>query len=161
MNTVTIYTDGACKGNQHANATGGYGTVIFNDKKRKELAQGYSDTTNNRMELRAVIAALKALKRPCRVELYTDSNYVCKAFNDNWIAGWIKRGWKNASKKPVANRDLWEELLAVVDTHEITWNWVKGHAGDPLNERADELACLAAAGELIKDVGETIITVVE
>lgn len=161
MNTVTIYTDGACKGNQHANATGGYGAVLMNENKTKELAQGYSDTTNNRMELRAVIAALKALKRPCRVELFTDSNYVCKAFNDNWIAGWIKRGWKNASKKPVANRDLWEELLAVVDTHEITWNWVKGHAGDPLNERADELACMAAAGDLIEDAGETIITVVK
>jgi len=160
MNTVTIYTDGACRGNQSANANGGYGAVIKNDKgKRRELAQGYADTTNNRMELRAVIASLKALKNPCKVNLFTDSQYVCKAFTDKWIDGWLKRGWKNSKKQPVKNRDLWEELLPLTDTHEVSWNWVKGHAGDPENECADDLACVAAdGGKLLKDVGETVVT---
>lgn len=160
---VTIYTDGACRGNQHSNAPGGYGAVLMNDKgKRKELSQGYADTTNNRMELRAVIASLKALKRPCVVEVVTDSKYVCDAFNQNWIDGWLARDWKNAKKKPVKNRELWEELLPLVDQHEVTFRWVKGHAGHTENERADALACLAAdaPGAHLDDKGETVVTAV-
>lgn len=159
---ITIYTDGACRGNQNANAPGGYGAVLLNAKgKRKELAQGYTDTTNNRMELRAVIAALRALKRPCVVEVVTDSKYVCDAFNQNWIEGWLKRGWKNASKKPVKNRDLWEELLPLVDQHDVSFRWVKGHAGHEGNERADALACAAAddPSQHLQDTGDTVVTV--
>ena len=158
---VTAYTDGACRGNQHDNAPGGYGVVLLNGRSRKELAQGYADTTNNRMELRAAIAALKALKRPCVVDLYTDSKYVCDAFNQNWIEGWIDRGWKNASKKPVKNQDLWEELLPLVERHDVTFRWVKGHSDNRENNRADALATAAADFTFahLADDGPTVVTV--
>lgn len=152
MNTIKIYTDGACRGNQNDNARGGYGTVILDGNSRIELSQGYADTTNNRMELRAVIAGLNAITQPSEIEIISDSKYVVDAFNQNWIGGWIKRGWKNASKKPVKNPDLWKKLIPLADKHDVTWTWVKGHSGNPENERADKLACDAADfGELLQD----------
>lgn len=148
MSIIQIFADGACRNNQHDNATGGYGVVILDGTHRVELAQGYRDTTNNRMELRAVVAALKALEPNSNVAVYTDSQYVCNAFNKGWIRNWIANGWKNANKKPVKNRDLWEELLAVSNQHEISWNWVKGHSGHPENERADQLESAAQLSDL-------------
>lgn len=144
---VTIYSDGSSRGNP---GPGGYGTVMhFVDEAGtlhvKELFGGYRLTTNNRMELMGAIVGLETLNRPCRVEMWTDSQYVVNAFNKNWISGWIKRGWVNSQKKPVANPDLWKRLLAAVERHEqVTWNWVKGHAGHEENERCDELATTAA-----------------
>lgn len=143
---VTIYTDGSARGNP---GPGGYGAVlrcVMPDGRlhERELSQGYECTTNNRMELMGVIAALEALKRPCRVTLYSDSQYVIKAFNEHWVDGWLKRGWKNAKKEPVKNVDLWQRLLKAKDPHSITWVWVKGHAGHAENERCDELATAAA-----------------
>lgn len=159
---MIIYTDGACRGNQYGNAAGGYGVIIDCGSERTELAQGYADTTNNRMELRAAIAGLKAVEEASTIELVTDSKYVSDAFNQNWIAGWLKRGWKNASKKPVKNRDLWEELIPLAEKHEVTWTWVRGHSGHPDNERADELACMAADnGPLLEDSGATTLTIVK
>ncbi len=144
---VTIYTDGAARGNP--DGPGGYGVVMqYIDSKgvlhEKELSEGYPKTTNNRMELMAVIAGLEALNRPCDVEIHSDSQYVIKAFNDHWIDGWIKRGWKKADKKPVLNDDLWKRLLEAAKPHNITWIWVKGHNGHPENERCDALATSAA-----------------
>lgn len=159
MPSVIIFTDGACKGNQFDSATGGYGAVIQTTTGHTELAQGYADTTNNRMELRACIAALKSLKQPSQVTLFTDSKYVCDAFRQDWISGWLKRDWKNASKKPVANRDLWEELIPLTKVHSVTWEWIKGHVGNEGNERADTLACMAAEGSLLVDQGETVVTI--
>lgn len=155
--SITIYTDGACRGNQNNNALGGYGVVLWDGKKRYKLAQGYKNTTNNRMELRAAIAGLKVLNTTCTVQLYSDSKYVTDAFNAKWIDGWLARGWVNASKKPVANRELWEELLPLTRKHLVIWNWVKGHAGNIWNERADKLAVQASYGELLKDAGETVV----
>lgn len=156
MNNITIYTDGACRGNKHQNAPGGYGTIIVNDIDRLELSQGYADTTNNRMELRAVIAGLKAIDMPSSIEIVSDSKYVTDAFNAYWVEAWLDRGWKTSAGKPVKNRDLWEELISQVKPHDITWTWVKGHAGHPENERADELACMAAdSAELLSDEGPT------
>ncbi len=139
MNQVTIYTDGACKGNP---GPGGWGVLLMGEGGvQKELFGGEANTTNNRMEMTAVIQALKALKRPCTVLLYLDSEYVRKGITE-WIKGWKMRGWKTADKKPVKNVELWQELDALVQGggHQITWRWVKGHAGDPGNERADALA---------------------
>jgi ribonuclease HI len=135
MNTIDIYTDGACKGNP---GPGGWGVLL---KSEKELFGGEADTTNNRMEMMAVIQALEALKRPCKVNLYLDSKYVLQGITE-WIHGWKTRGWRTASKEPVKNVELWQRLDAIVSTggHEIDWRWVKGHAGDPGNERADALA---------------------
>lgn len=153
---VTIYTDGAARGNP--DGPGGYGAVLqFVDSKghlhQKEMSQGYKKTTNNRMELMAVIRALEALTKPCDVDLYSDSQYVVKAFNDHWIDGWLKRGWKNASKQPVKNVDLWKALLAAKKPHNVTFHWVKGHAGQDMNERCDTLATTAADGSgKIEDV---------
>ena len=110
----------------------------------RELSQGYVLTTNNRMELLAVIMGLEALKRPCKVTIYSDSQYVVNAFNQHWIEGWLKRGWKNSNKKPVKNKDLWQRLLKAKEPHAVTFEWVKGHAGHPENERCDELATTAA-----------------
>ncbi|BAK44132.1 ribonuclease HI [Eggerthella sp. YY7918] len=146
---VTIYTDGAARGNP---GPGGYGAVLHyvdsNGKLHvKELSQGYERTTNNRMELLAAIVALEALKSPCEVTLYSDSQYVVNAFNQHWVDGWLKRGWKNAQKQPVKNVDLWKRLLAAKEPHHVTFEWVKGHAGHPENERCDELATAAADGE--------------
>ena len=136
MDEVTVYTDGACRGNP---GPGGWGAILIARGKERELWGGDSATTNNRMELSAVIRALQALKRRCRVTLYTDSKYVIQGIED-WMPGWKKRDWKTADKKPVKNRDLWEELDALTHNHEIVWVWVKGHAGHAGNERADLLA---------------------
>lgn len=137
---VTIATDGACKGNPGA---GGWGAVLRFGNHEKKLSGGEPDTTNNRMELKAAIEALSALTKPCDVTLSTDSVYVRDGIT-KWIYGWQKNGWKTAAKKPVANADLWQELLAAVKSHKIDWQWVKGHAGDPDNELADQLASDAA-----------------
>ncbi len=147
MPKVMIYTDGAARGNP--DGPGGYGAVIsFTDSKgethEKELSAGYKKTTNNRMELMAAIVALETLNRPCEVELYSDSKYLTDAFNQNWIGGWIKRGWKKSNKEAVKNVDLWERLLKAAEPHKIKWNWVKGHDGNVYNERCDRLATSAA-----------------
>lgn len=136
MTTVTIYTDGACKGNP---GPGGWGAVLQYGDKERELFGGEPSTTNNRMELMAVIEALNALSRPCEINLWTDSQYVKKGIEE-WIHNWKKNGWKTAAKKPVANADLWQQLDEAVKVHTIQWNWVKGHAGHEGNERADALA---------------------
>ena len=138
MNTVVIYTDGACKGNP---GPGGWGVFLKSGVHEKELWGGEAVTTNNRMELMAVIEALTALKRPCEVMLFLDSEYVRKGITE-WIHGWKAKGWKTAAKQPVKNADLWQRLDALVSGggHKIEWKWVKGHAGDPGNERADALA---------------------
>jgi ribonuclease HI len=133
---VTIYTDGACSGNP---GPGGWGAVLLCRGKEKDLSGGEAETTNNRMELMAAIKALRALKSHCHVDLHTDSNYVRHGITE-WIHDWKKRGWKTADKKPVKNADLWQALEEEAAKHEIAWHWVKGHNGDPLNERADELA---------------------
>ena len=138
--TVELFTDGACKGNP---GPGGWGAVLrFKDKER-ELSGGEPDTTNNRMEMMAAIEGLKALTRPCRVMLFTDSKYVMDGIT-KWIHGWQRNGWRTADKKPVKNADLWQALLAATAPHQVDWRWVKGHAGHPENERADKLACAAA-----------------
>ena len=138
MQSVTIYTDGACKGNP---GPGGWGVLLQSGEVRKELFGGELNTTNNRMEIMAVIEALSALKRPCHITLYLDSEYVRKGITE-WIAGWKARGWRTAAKAPVKNVDLWQRLDALVagSGHRIDWRWVRGHAGDPGNERADALA---------------------
>jgi ribonuclease HI len=136
MKIVEIFADGACSGNP---GPGGWGTLLRWDGHQKELSGFEPETTNNRMELTAAIEGLTALKRPCRVRLTTDSEYLKKGMTE-WIDGWIKRGWKNAAKKDVANRDLWERLLELSRRHQVEWHWVRGHAGHPENERCDELA---------------------
>jgi len=136
LSKVEIYTDGACRGNP---GPGGWGALLLAGGKEKELCGGESETTNNRMELLAAIEGLTALTRPCSVVLYTDSVYVQKGITE-WLANWKARGWKTAAKKPVKNDDLWRRLDEVAAQHEIEWRWVKGHAGNPGNERADELA---------------------
>ena len=137
MKRVIIHTDGACKGNP---GPGGYGAVLVCGKHRKEVAQGYQLTTNNRMELRAAIAALGMLTEPCEVELHSDSKYLVQAISSKWIDGWQRRGWITSDKKPVKNEDLWRELDEVARAHDVEWVWVRGHAGHPENERADALA---------------------
>ena len=134
--TVYIYTDGACKGNP---GVGGWGALLRYGQHEKELSGGAAETTNNRMELTAVIEALRALKRSSRVQICTDSQYV-KNGMESWIEGWKKNGWQTANKQPVKNADLWRELDTLVQQHQVTWTWVKGHAGHPENERADALA---------------------
>ena len=133
---VVMYTDGACKGNP---GVGGWGVLMRYGKNKKELFGGELETTNNRMEMMAVIQALQSLKRPMPIRLHVDSQYVKKGLTE-WMSGWIARGWKTADKKPVKNQDLWEQLNLLTAQHQIQWIWVKGHAGDPGNERADELA---------------------
>jgi len=140
MKHVEIFTDGACKGNP---GPGGWGAILRTGPHEKELSGGEAQTTNNRMELTAAIMALKALKAPCIVTLHTDSRYVIDGIT-GWVFGWQRNGWKNAAKKPVANADLWQDLLAASRPHKITWQWVKGHDGHPENERADKLASDAA-----------------
>ncbi|WP_313132238.1 ribonuclease HI [Anaerocolumna sp.] len=153
---VTIYTDGAARGNPEG--PGGYGTIlVFVDSKGqehiRELSGGYKKTTNNRMELMAAIAGLEALTKPCEVDLYSDSQYLVKAFNDHWLEGWIKKGWKRGKNEPVKNVDLWKRLLEAMKPHKVNFVWVKGHAGHPQNERCDVLATSAADGdELMDDV---------
>ena len=136
MKQVTIYTDGACSGNP---GPGGWGAVLMYGDNKKELSGGHPDTTNNRMELLGVITALSVLKEPCKVELYTDSQYIVNAINEGWVAGWQRRGWRRKDG-PVKNLDLWQELLPLLETHVVTFNWVKGHAENEYNNRCDELA---------------------
>lgn len=133
---VTIYTDGACKGNP---GPGGWGALLIYNGKEKELCGGEAHTTNNRMELMAAIKALEAINKEIPIDLYTDSTYLRQGMNE-WIHNWKKNGWKNASRKPVKNADLWQTLDALRSNHSITWHWVKAHAGHPENERADALA---------------------
>lgn len=133
---VTIYTDGACSGNP---GPGGWGAVLIHGGRRKELKGGEARTTNNRMELTAAIEALNALKGRCTVDLHTDSNYLRDGIT-SWIANWQRNGWRTAAKKPVKNADLWERLERARTAHDVRWHWLRGHAGDPENERADELA---------------------
>ena len=134
--TVAIYTDGACRGNP---GPGGWGAVLLYGEHRREISGASADTTNNRMELTAAIRALEALNRRSAVELYTDSTYVKDGIT-RWLPGWKAKGWRTASKSPVKNRDLWEALDALVQGHDVSWHWVRGHAGNPENERADALA---------------------
>ena len=137
---VEIFTDGACKGNP---GPGGWGAILRANGRERELSGGEPLTTNNRMELMAAIEALNALKRPCHVQLYTDSNYVRDGIT-RWIHGWRRNGWKTADRKPVKNAELWQALLDATSPHRVDWHWVKGHAGHPENERADALACAEA-----------------
>ena len=140
MNRVEIFTDGACKGNP---GPGGWGVLLRKGPHEKELSGGEADTTNNRMEMTAVLQGLNALIEPCEVTLYSDSKYVIDGMT-KWIHGWKKRGWVNASKKPVRNADLWHDLIEAAAPHRITWEWVKGHSGHIENERVDRLASDAA-----------------
>ncbi|MEE1052752.1 MAG: ribonuclease HI [Acutalibacteraceae bacterium] len=137
MKKVEIFTDGACSGNP---GPGGWGAVLRYNGREKELSGGEINTTNNRMELTAVIEALGCLKEPCSVTLTTDSKYVADAISKGWAVSWQKNGWRKADKKPALNSDLWEKLLNLLKTHDVTINWVKGHAGHPENERCDALA---------------------
>ena len=153
---VKIYTDGAARGNP--DGPGGYGTILsYTDSKgvthEREYSAGYKKTTNNRMELMAAIVGFEALNRPCDVELYSDSKYLTDAFNQHWIEGWIKKGWKRGKNEPVKNTDLWKRLLKAVEPHKVTYIWVKGHDGHLMNERCDTLATTAADGDgLLDDV---------
>jgi len=137
MKTVTIYTDGACSGNP---GPGGWGSILMYNGHKKELSGGEANTTNNRMELTGVIEALKALKEPCIVELYSDSKYVIDALSKGWAVSWRSKGWKKADKKPALNVDLWTVLLDLAEAHELNCHWVKGHAENEYNNRCDELA---------------------
>ena len=138
MKSVTLYTDGACRGNP---GPGGWGAWLQYGDHEREMHGGEIETTNNRMELTAAIKGLEAIKSSCQVELYTDSKYVLQGITE-WMPDWKKRGWKTAAKKPVKNVDLWKQLDIEVGRHQINWHWVKGHSGDPGNEKADELANL-------------------
>lgn len=152
---VSIFTDGSARGNP--DGPGGYGTILqYIDGNgilhEREFSAGYKKTTNNRMELMAVIVGLEALNRPCEVELYSDSKYVIDAFKQHWVDSWLKNNWKNSQKKPVKNIDLWKRLLEAKEQHQVHFNWVKGHAGHPENERCDKLATSAAdSSDLLDD----------
>lgn len=154
MGKVQIYTDGAARGNP--DGPGGYGTVLqFMDSKgelhERIMSGGYKRTTNNRMELMAAIIGLEALNRPCRVELYSDSKYLTDAFNQRWIDNWVANNWQRSKSGPVKNIDLWKRLLAAKEPHQVTFLWVKGHNGNPQNERCDVLATSAADGDYLMD----------
>ena len=142
MEEVTIYTDGACSGNP---GPGGWGSILMMGENRKEISGGSANTTNNIMELTAVIEALKMLKRPCKVNIYSDSAYVVNAFVQKWIYGWMKKGWKTAGNEPVKNKELWQELYELTKIHDVTFNKVKGHADNEFNNRCDELARMESA----------------
>ena len=154
---VTMYTDGSAKGNP--NGPGGYGTVLLyvdgmGQTHRRELSAGYKKTTNNRMEMMAVIAGFEALIRPCHVDVYSDSQYIVKAFNDHWIDSWQKKNWTRGKNEPVKNVDLWKRLLKAMEGHTVNFHWVKGHAGNEENECCDHLAVAAAEGNnLLEDPG--------
>ena len=141
MRDVTLHTDGACRGNP---GPGGYGVVLLYGKRRSELSGGFRMTTNNRMELMAAIKGLEALKDTCRVALWSDSTYVIDALSEGWAARWRTNGWRRNKKKLAVNPDLWGKLLELCESHEITYNWVRGHSGNPENERCDQLATEAA-----------------
>lgn len=150
LKPVTLYTDGGCLGNP---GPGGYGVILKYREKRKELSAGYKHTTNNRMELMACIAGLEALKYPCRVTLHSDSRYVVDGIGKGWARKWRLRGWRKYDKSPAENADLWERLLNQCDRHQVTFKWVKAHAGHPENERCDELAKAAARGSRLRRDG--------
>jgi ribonuclease HI len=137
LKTVQIFSDGACSGNP---GPGGWGAILRFNGNEKEISGFQKDTTNNKMELLAVISALECLKEKCQVEIYTDSQYISNAFTRGWLDSWQKNGWKTAAKKPVKNKELWERLLAQSQKHQLQWHWVKGHSGHPENERCDQLA---------------------
>ena len=137
MREVKIYTDGACSGNP---GPGGWGAILLYGEHRKELSGGAAETTNNRMELQGVIAGLEALLAPCEVDLYTDSRYIVDAIEKRWVYRWRANGWMRDKKEPAKNPDLWQALLALLETHKVTFHWVKGHADNPYNNRCDELA---------------------
>jgi len=148
---VNIFTDGACLGNP---GPGGWAAVLMTDGASKELSGGFKLTTNNRMEILAAVEGIASLKWPCRVELYTDSKYLRDAVEKNWLGGWQRNGWRTAAKKPVKNQDLWERLIVLLKTHQVTLHWIPGHSGHPQNERCDVLARAAAqAGNLPVDSG--------
>lgn len=149
MKLVEIFTDGACSGNP---GPGGYGVILRSGEHEKELSAGYKDTTNNRMELRAVIAGLAALKDKCRVKIYSDSKYIVDAVQQGWARRWKKNNWYRNKKERALNPDLWQQLLELIDTHQVEFIWVRGHSGHAENERCDQLAVAAAAGEnLLED----------
>lgn len=157
---VAIYSDGSARGNP---GPGGYGTVVqYVDTKgtvhEREFSAGYKNTTNNRMELLGAITGIEALTKPCEITVISDSKYVTDAFNKNWIGGWLKNNWKNSQKQPVKNVDLWKRLLKAMEPHEVTFQWIKGHAGHAENERCDELATRAADGlHLLDDTGFLVV----
>jgi ribonuclease HI len=142
LKRVVIHTDGSCLGNP---GPGGWAVILRYRDHEREMAGGFAQTTNNRMEVMAVLKALHSLKEPCCVDLYTDSQYVAKAVREGWLKKWRSNGWRNAAGKPVKNRDLWEQLLPLLERHDIRFFWLKGHAGHPENERCDELARVQAA----------------
>lgn len=156
MKSVTVYSDGSARGNP---GNGGYGALLLYQSAdganhEMRLSQGFRRTTNNRMELLGVIAALEALNQPCRVDVHTDSQYVCNAFKQGWIQKWQRSGWKKSKSEPVKNTDLWKRLLAAMAPHEVEYHWVRGHAGIDLNEECDRLATEAAdSGDLMIDAG--------
>ncbi len=157
---VDIYTDGAARGNP--DGPGGYGCVLqYRDSKgnlhEREYSAGYKKTTNNRMELMAAIIGLEALTKACEVDLYSDSQYLVNAFNQHWIDGWVKKGWKRGKNEPVKNKELWQRLLLAKEKHQVSFHWVKGHAGHEMNERCDQLATAAADGtNLLDDDGKDL-----
>ncbi len=151
--SVQIYTDGACSPNPGG---GGWGAILISPapgSQTREQAGAEPDSTNNRMELTAAIKALEALKQPCLVNLTTDSQYLRNAFTQGWIENWVRNGWRTAAKKPVLNQDLWQQLIRLTEIHDVVWNWTRGHADDPLNERCDELA-VEAREDLAKRLSE-------
>lgn len=161
---VTIYTDGAARGNPEG--PGGYGTILqYIDSKgnlhEREYSAGYKKTTNNRMELMAVIIGLEALTKPCVVTLISDSKYVTDAFNKHWVDAWVQKNWKTAGNKPVKNLDLWKRLLKAMEPHQVNFQWVKGHDGHPENERCDLLATTAADGDERNLLDDTVTMVVQ
>ncbi len=147
LKTVELFSDGACSGNP---GRGGYGTILKYGENRKEISEGFRLTTNNRMEILGVLRGFEALKEPCNVILTSDSKYVIDALSKGWVYSWKKNGWRRADKKPAQNVDLWEKLLAEIEKHNVTYNWVKGHAGHPENERCDFLAVSAYSGDALK-----------
>ncbi len=148
MKEVQIYTDGACSGNP---GPGGYGAILKFGDATKELSAGYKNTTNNRMEMRALIAALESLKEPCKVDIYSDSKYIVDAINQGWARRWQANGWMRNKKEPALNVDLWDKLLKLLEKHTYRISWVKGHAGHPENERCDELAVAAIRNDHLLD----------
>ncbi len=155
---VTIYTDGSARGNP--DGPGGYGAIlVYIDSKgithEREFSAGFKKTTNNRMELMAAIVGLEALTKPCNVKLLSDSQYLVKAFNEHWLEGWIKKGWKRGKNEPVKNVDLWKRLMKAMEPHKVKYEWVRGHNGHPMNERCDVLATTAADGDYLIDDNPT------
>lgn len=141
---IEIYTDGACSGNP---GPGGYAAILKYRQHIREISGGYRMTTNNRMELMGIIKGLEELKRPCNVQVFSDSKYIVDAFRQGWIQNWLRSGWRKSDKTPVKNQDLWQRLLTLAEPHKITWNWVKGHSDNKMNARCDELAVEASRGK--------------